>query len=382
LLSNPPLLIIAGIKGAVGSTVAATIAVMKKDLHSVLPWLTTGHWNAHLEPFMSMELAGWDTSSKSLKQALEYHGVLPSEKFLPHDEYLGKIQIRQAPSRELPFSAHVERLIRDIQDFKSLYPETHPVLVNLLPACQTVDLEGCTRLDELYSKADPTIFPDLAYVIAAISSGVPFVNFTSNAVELPLVIEEAMKACIPLCGRDGKTGQTYLKVVLASALKARSLKVDGWYSLNILGNDDGRNLADPKRVAGKLANKTELLEDILGYKIGERYGVSSHKVIIDYYPPRGDCKEAWDVIDFAGLFGLPMSLRLNLQARDSILAAPLVIDLARWMVALHGIGRSGPVSELGFYFKKPIGPNPPVTFQDQLAELHRLEIVCRMKKSS
>jgi myo-inositol-1-phosphate synthase len=169
--------------------------------------------------------------------------------------------------------------------------------------------------------------------------------------------------------------------VLASALKARGLKVDGWYSLNILGNDDGRNLADPKKVAGKLANKTELLEDILGYQIGERYGVSSHKVIIDYYPPRGDCKEAWDVIDFAGLFGLPMSLRLNLQARDSILAAPLVIDLARWMVVLHGVGRSGPVPELGFYFKKPIGPNPPVTFQDQLAELHRLEIVCRKKKS-
>ena len=380
LLSNPPLLIIAGAKGAVGSTVAATIAAIKEDPHSILPWLTTGHWNGSVKSVMGMEFAGWDVSPRSLKQAVEYHGVLPQEKFLPHEKYLNKIQIRQAPSGELSLPAYVEQLIRDIEDFKSLHPKTHPVLVNLLPACQGVDLEGCTQLEELYSQVESMIFPDLAYVIAAISSQVPVVNFTSNAVELPLIFEEALRACVPMCGRDGKTGQTYLKVVLASAFKARNLKVDGWYSLNILGNDDGRNLADPGRAAGKVANKTELLDEILGYRVGQQYGTPSHKVLIDYYPPRGDCKEAWDVIDFAGLFGLPMSLRLNLQARDSILAAPMVIDLARWMAALHGVGRSGPVPELGFYFKKPMGYNPPVTFQDQIAELHRLENDCRKKR--
>ena len=149
--------------------------------------------------------------------------------------------------------------------------------------------------------------------------------------------------------------------------------------MNILGNEDGKNLADPRRAAGKLANKTEVLEEILGYPVGGRYGASSHKVVIDYYPPRGDSKEAWDVIDFSGLFGLPMSLRLNLQARDSILAAPLVIDLARWMVFLQMAGRSGLVPELGFYFKKPLGPNPPLSFQDQLAQLGQLELFCREK---
>jgi len=102
-------------------------------------------------------------------------------------------------------------------------------------------------------------------------------------------------------------------------------------------------------------------------------------VVIDYYPPRGDSKEAWDVIDFAGLFGLPMSLRLNLQARDSILAAPLVIDLARWMVSLQMAGRSGLVAELGFYLKKPLGINPPLSFQDQLAQLGQLALFCREK---
>jgi myo-inositol-1-phosphate synthase len=168
-------------------------------------------------------------------------------------------------------------------------------------------------------------------------------------------------------------------VVLASALKARNLLVDGWYSLNILGNADGANLMDPARAAGKLHNKTSLLDDILEYEVGQNYGTPTHKVHIDYYPPRGDAKEAWDAIDFKGLFGLPMSIRLNLLGRDSILAAPLVLDLARWVAALHLAGRSGPIPELGFYFKKPVGDDPPLTFQDQVTSLAKLERECEEK---
>lgn len=165
-------------------------------------------------------------------------------------------------------------------------------------------------------------------------------------------------------------------MVLASALKARCLHVDGWYSLNILGNADGKNLMDPERAAGKVANKTQLLDDILGYPVGKKYGEPCHKVHIDYYPPRGDAKEAWDVIDFQGMFGLPMSIRLNLQGRDSILAAPLILDLSRWMAVLKWVGRSGLIPELGFYFKKPLGKNPPVNFQDQVHGLRELEKEC------
>jgi myo-inositol-1-phosphate synthase len=133
---------------------------------------------------------------------------------------------------------------------------------------------------------------------------------------------------------------------------------------------------DPERAAGKLANKTQLLDDILGYPVGEKYGTPSHKVHIDYYPPRGDAKEAWDVIDLIGLFDLPMSIRINLQGRDSILAAPLVLDLARWMAALSTTDRKGLIPELGFYFKKPMGDCPPVTFQEQLNCLQSLENEC------
>jgi myo-inositol-1-phosphate synthase len=136
---------------------------------------------------------------------------------------------------------------------------------------------------------------------------------------------------------------------------------------------------DPDRAAGKLNNKTNLLNEILDYTVGENYAAPAHKVHIDYYPPRGDAKEAWDVIDFKGLFGLPMSIRLNLLARDSILAAPLVLDLARWVTILQMTGRSGSVPQLGFYFKKAVGDSPPQTFQDQVAGLLKLERECEEK---
>jgi myo-inositol-1-phosphate synthase len=287
-----------------------------------------------------------------------------------------------APPTGLDLQGQVERLKLDIQEFRDNYPHAQAVLINLLPACAPGDLTHCRSLSQLYSEADPEGCPDLSYTIAAILAGVPVVNFTPNEVEIPVIIQEAVERSIPISGRDGKTGQTYLKVVLASALQARKLLVDGWYSLNILGNADGKNLMDPERAAGKLSNKTEILDDVLGYKVGERYGIPTHKVQIDYYPPRGDAKEAWDVIDFLGLFGLPMSIRLNLQGRDSVLAAPMVLDLARWMVALQMAGRSGPVPELGFFYKQPVGDNPPVTFQDQLAELRELEQECNRKISA
>jgi myo-inositol-1-phosphate synthase len=231
----------------------------------------------------------------------------------------------------------------------------------------------------LYAEADAGIIPDLAYALAAVAAGVPVVNFTPNSVEIPLLLDQAVRQGVPVAGRDGKTGQTYLKVVLASALKARHLLIDGWYSLNILGNADGANLMDPDRAAGKLSNKTNLLDEILGYTVGENYGAPAHKVHIDYYPPRGDAKEAWDAVDFKGLFGLPMSIRINLLGRDSILAAPLVLDLARWAAALQLAGRCGPVPELAFYFKKTVGDSPPLTYQDQMTSLARLERECEQK---
>ena len=378
---QPPslLLMIAGAKGAVGSTVAAAIAAMQKNPDVVLPSLITRNSFDYLGPPESVYMAGWDSQSAKLVDCIKNHGVLTDNLLKPLEENLENTPILPSPPKDLDLKGQVAHLAKDIQDFKDQHADVSPVMINLLPACSRCNLDTVKHVDDLYAEVSPVNFPDLAYVLAAISSEIPVVNFSPNRLEIPVVVQAAVENRIPISGRDGKTGQTYLKVVLASALKARSLYVDGWYSLNILGNADGKNLMDPDRAAGKVANKTELLDEILGYSVGERYQEPTHKVRIDYYPPRGDAKEAWDVVDFQGLFNLPMSLRLNIQGRDSILAAPMVLDLARWMVALKMAGYFGSVPELGFYFKKPIGDNPPLSFQDQVNRLRVLEKECDKK---
>jgi myo-inositol-1-phosphate synthase len=377
--SRSLLVMIAGAKGAVGSTVTAAVTAMKKNPHAVLPSLITRDSFVYLGPSESIYAAGWDANAADLADCVENHGVLPENLWKPLRKDLEKIPVLMSPPGDMDMKEQIARLMKDMQNFKQQHPHALPVLINLLPACTRCNLDKVKDLDEFYAKALPVNFPDLAYAMAAILSRIPVVNFSPNCLELPVVVQQAVENRVPISGRDGKTGQTYFKVVLASALKARALYVDGWYSLNILGNADGRNLMDPDRAAGKVANKTQLLDELLGYQVGEHYEESTHKVRIDYYPPRGDAKEAWDVVDFQGLFGLPMSFRLNLQGRDSILAAPMVLDLARWMGALKLSGHCGTVPELGFYFKKPVGANPPLSFQDQVHRLQTLEKECDEK---
>lgn len=369
------LLLIAGAKGAIGSTLAVAAEALHDDPAPILSSLTTAGRFPWLGPEEKIYVAGWDPAPESLTRATEIHGVLPPHILSRYADRLAFMPMVHPPA--LPdLEEQVSRLMSDIRTFREAHPGSEPVLVNLLPSGRRTDPKGCRELADVCRVYDPVTCPDLAYGLAAVRSGVPVVNFTPNNLEVPAIVEEAVSNGVPLSGRDGKTGQTYFKVVLASAFKSRSLRVDGWYSLNILGNADGRNLMDPECAKEKLSNKTQLLDDILGYSVGERYGTPSHKVHIDYYPPRGDAKEAWDVIDFVGMFGMPMSLRLNLQGRDSILAAPMVLDLARWMATLKLAGRSGPVSDLGFYFKHPVGEHPPVTFDEQLQRLHDLHEAC------
>jgi myo-inositol-1-phosphate synthase len=373
------LLMVAGAKGAVASTVAVAAAVLRKQSEAILPSLTTRDSFPYLGPPNRIYMAGWDNQNVELTRCIHNHGVLSENIWKSHQLELDETPILKVPSPDMDLEGQVDSLMHDIQTFRHQHPDARPVLINLLPANIQMDLERFAGLAELYAELNPVDCPDLAYVLAAVLSGVPVVNFTPNRIATQTIISEAIRHKVPLSGCDGKTGQTYLKVVLASALKARNLFVDGWYSLNILGNTDGKNLMDPQRACGKVANKTEFLDEILGYGVGQQYGCPSHKVHIDYYPPRGDAKEAWDVIDFKGMFGLPMSIRLNLQGRDSILAAPLVLDLARWMAVLQMAGRYGAIPELAFYFKKPLGDQPPLTFQEQISSLQALEKECDEK---
>ncbi len=375
-VSKSLLLLVAGTKGAIGSTLAAAVSMLKHHPDKILPYLTTADKFSGIVPPQAVHLAGWDVADHPMTTAIGRHGVLPKDLWEPYRDEIDRVKVFAPPSTELDRAVQVQQIIREMAALKSDFPDALPVFINLLPACATEPSLAFETLSQIYAHNGASEFPDLSYALAAISSRIPVVNFTPNPLECPAVTQEAVRNGVCMAGCDGKTGQTFFKVVLASAFKARNLQVDGWYSLNILGNADGKNLMDPERAAGKLANKTQLLDDILGYPVGEKYGTPSHKVHIDYYPPRGDAKEAWDVIDLVGLFDLPMSLRINLQGRDSILAAPLVLDLARWMAALSTTNRNGLVPELGFYFKKPMGNCPPVTFQEQLNCLQSLENEC------
>jgi myo-inositol-1-phosphate synthase len=379
---RPLLLLVAGAKGAIASTLAVAIAACRRMPEIVMPSLTTQGKFPFLAAVAETQIAGWDNNPQDLASSTLCQGVVPEPVCRLHADQLDRIAVKASPAPDLALQDQVEQLAADIREFRKAHDRCLPVLINLLPAAPLNHFDHCRSLSELYETAGNRSMPDLAYALAAVTSGVPVVNFTPNTVEIPVLVSEAVKRGVPLCGRDGKTGQTYFKVVLASALKARRLTVEGWYSLNILGNADGKNLMAPERAAGKVANKTDLLDEILGYPVGGRYGTSTHKVHIDYYPPRGDAKEAWDVIDVRGLFDLPMSIRLNLQGRDSILAAPMVLDLSRWMAALQLAGHSGPVPELGFYFKKPVGPQAPRTFQEQLNSMDLLERHCEEKMSA
>ena len=366
------LLLVAGIKGAIGSTLAVAASALRANDVSAANSLTTCNQFADILPVDALHVAGWDARDEDLAACARGCNVLPPTVMQAHGDVLANIPVRKAPNGRA-LDHQVEQLGADIESFKSQFPGSRPVLVNLLPAAAGIDPHSATDLASLNGCVTPENLPDLAYVLAAIRCGVPVINFTPNSVELDPVVALAEETGVPLVGRDGKTGQTYFKVVLASALRARNLYVDGWYSMNILGNADGRNLMVPEKAAGKLANKTNLLDDVLGYPVGERHGQPTHKVHIDYYPPRGDAKEAWDVIDILGLFNLPMSLRIDLQGRDSILAAPMVIDLARWLFMLQLTGRRGLIPELAFFFKHPLGENAPRTFEDQVAALESLE---------
>ncbi len=202
----------------------------------------------------------------------------------------------------------------------------------------------------------PDIAPSMLYAWAALMEGVPFNNGAPNlTVDFPAMQELARQKGLPIAGKDFKTGQTLMKTVLAPMLKARMLGLSGWYSTNILGNRDGEVLDDPESFKTKEESKLGVLEHILQPSLyPDLYGKVYHKVRINYYPPRGDNKEGWDNIDIFGWLGYPMQIKVDFLCRDSILAAPIVLDLALLSDLAHRAGMSGIQEWLSFYFKSPM----------------------------
>lgn len=226
---------------------------------------------------------------------------------------------------------------------------------------------------------DPAISPSMIYAYAALSEKVPFANGAPNlTVDIPAMIELAKKNQVPISGKDFKTGQTLMKTILAPGFKSRLLGVSGWFSTNILGNRDGEVLDDPDSFKSKEVSKLGALEYILQPELyPDLYKDFYHKVRINYYPPRGDNKEGWDNIDIFGWLGYPMQVKVDFLCRDSILAAPLVLDLALFMDLAARAGMSGIQEWLSFYYKSPMVAEGLYPEHDLFIQLKKLKNTLR-----
>jgi myo-inositol-1-phosphate synthase len=252
-----------------------------------------------------------------------------------------------------------EQLVAEIAKFKS--DNNCDRLVMVWAASTEVYLEASAVHETLESfekglyDSDPNIAPSMIYAYAALKSGVPFANGAPNlTVDIPALTKLADDLNVPICGKDFKTGQTLMKTILAPGLKSRMLGLEGWYSTNILGNRDGEVLDDPENFKTKEESKLSVLEHILQPEVyPDLYKGFSHVVRINYYPPRGDNKEGWDSIDIFGWLGYKMQIKVDFLCRDSILAAPLALDLALFMDLAQRSGLKGIQEWLSFYFKAP-----------------------------
>ena len=324
----------------------------------------------------------WDPISDDAYTAAKKAGVLTPQDLEPLKDFLAGIKPMKAAFEPrfvtrlqgvdnvktgATYRDIAEQLRQDIRDFKAANGCDRVVLVwcasteaYIKPGPQHATLAA---FEAAMAANDPAIAPSMLYAWAAIMEDAPFCNGAPNlTVDIPALLELANERGVPVSGKDFKTGQTWMKTVIAPGIKARMLGLEGWYSTNILGNRDGEVLDDPASFKTKEESKLSVLHDILQPETyPDLYDGFSHVVRINYYPPRGDNKEGWDNIDITGWMGYPMQIKVNFLCRDSILAAPLVLDLALFSDFAHRAGMKGIQEWLSFYYKSPMaapGLNP------------------------
>ena len=356
-----------GLGGAVATTALAGIEMIRAGSNSLNGLPLADRAAAGLPAYSDLVFGGWDLSGDDLATAALGHGVVSPEELADGASALrGMTPWPAVGSRDfcanidgankIAADGHREAVARirdDLARFKAEKGLDEVVVINLASVERKADLDApaLQSLDAFergLDGDDPAISPAMLYAYAAISSDAPYGNFTpSVAADLPVLAELAAQRETPICGKDGKTGQTFLKTVIAPGLKARALHVDGWFSTNILGNRDGLALDDAKSLASKVGTKKSALDGMLGYP------VEDHIVHIHYYRPRGDDKEAWDNIDISGFLGRKMQIKVNFLCKDSVLAAPLVIEIARSLGLARARGQGGVQEQLGLFFKAP-----------------------------
>ena len=276
-----------------------------------------------------------------------------------------------------------EQLIADIRNFKKtngcsrlvmVWCGSTEVFMKEAPAHATIE-----SFEAALEANDDAIPSSMVYAYAALREGIPYANAAPNlTTDIPAMLELAARTGSPLCGKDLKTGQTLIKTIIAPGLKARLLGVQGWYSTNILGNRDGEVLDDPESFKTKEESKKSVLDYILQPDVyPELYKDLCHVVRINYYPPRGDNKEGWDNIDLVGWLGYPMQLKINFLCRDSILAAPIVLDSVLLLDLAKRAGMSGIQEWLSFYYKSPLHAPSVYPEHDLFIQLMKLKNTLR-----
>jgi myo-inositol-1-phosphate synthase len=343
---------------------------------------------------------GWDIFEDDMYTAAAKAGVLERSDIDKIKPFLSSVRPRKAVfdrnyvkkldgpnvkkgknKREL-----AEQVRQDIRDFKKSSGASRLVMI----WCGSTEIflkagrahSSIAEFEKAMLKNDESIAPSMIYAYAALCEGVPFANGAPNlTVDIPAMHELARQNNAPICGKDYKTGQTLLKTILAPGFKARMLGLNGWFSTNILGNRDGEVLDDPESFKTKEESKLSVLEQILQPELyPDLYGNICHKVRINYYPPRGDNKEGWDNIDIFGWLGYPMQIKVDFLCRDSILAAPIVLDLVLFLdlaqrtPELRGLG----IQEwLSFYFKSPMSAPGLYPEHDLFIQLMKLKNTLR-----
>jgi myo-inositol-1-phosphate synthase len=376
--------------GAVATTFIAGVELVKRGLAQPIGSLTqmgtirlgkrTENRVPRIKDFVplagleSLVFGGWDIYEDNAYEAAMNAKVLRREHLEPVKQALSAVRpmkavfereyVRRLDGPNVKKGANkrelAEQLIQDIEDFR----ERHGCSRLIMIWCGSTEVfhrtaavhQDLKSFEKGLLENDPDIAPSQIYAYASLMAGVPFANGAPNLThDIPALLELARERNIPVCGKDFKTGQTFMKTLIAPGLKSRMLGVHGWFSTNILGNRDGEVLDDPGSFKSKEETKLSVLEQILQPDLyPSLYQNLFHAVRINYYPPRGDEKEGWDNIDIFGWLGYPMQIKIDFLCRDSILAAPLVLDLVLFLDLAQRAGMRGIQEWLSFYFKAPM----------------------------
>jgi myo-inositol-1-phosphate synthase len=375
--------------GAVATTLIAGVEAIKKGIAQPVGSLTQ-MGNIHLNrksgnnypkikdfvPLASLNdivFGGWDVYEENVYEAASRAKVLEPgtlfalraelEAIKPMKAVFDKSYIKNLDGTHVKEGASKMALAIALMDDMQSFQETRACDRLVIVWCGSTEKytevsdvhESLAAFEKGLKENDPRIAPSMIYAYAALKLGIPFLNGAPNlTVDIPALVQLAGQTQSPIGGKDFKTGQTLMKTILAPGLQARALGVKGWFSTNILGNRDGYVLDEPDNFRTKEVSKLSVLEDILRPDLSpDLYGELYHKIRINYYPPHGDNKESWDNIDIFGWLGYSMQIKINFLCRDSILAAPLVLDLALFGDLAKRAGLSGVQEWLSFYFKSP-----------------------------